>query len=98
MLYLIQFRDNPDMRHLRPQLMEAHLGFLRAQGDKLRTAGSLRHESDDRALGGMWIVDVNNFEEVTALYQADPFWTAGLRASVEICRYAKAFPDVEKTV
>ena len=98
MLFIVQFRDNPAMRHLRPQLMEAHLEFLRAQGEKLRVAGSMRHESDDRAIGGLWIVDVEKYADVVALYEKDPFWTGGLRASVEVCRYAKAFPDVAKPV
>ena len=98
MLFIIQFRDNPAKRDLRPKLMPAHLEFLQAQGDKLRVAGSMRHESDDRAIGGLWIVDVEDYAAVRTLYEKDPFWTAGLRASVEVFRYAKAFPDVAKPV
>ena len=86
------------MRHLRPELMAAHLEFLRANDAKVRVAGSLRKESDDRAVGGMWIVDVEKFAEVHELYSQDPFWTGGLRASVEVYRYAKAFPEIEKKV
>lgn len=98
MLYVIQFRDNPAMRHLRPELMAAHLEFLRANDAKVRVAGSLRKESDDRAVGGLWIVDVQKFEEIKQLYTEDPFWQGGLRASVEVYHYVKAFPEIEKKV
>ena len=98
MLFVIQFRDDPAQRHLRPELMDAHLAFLKANEARVRVAGSLRKESDDRAIGGMWIVDVEKFGDVRELYEQDPFWTGGLRASVEVYRYAKAFPDIEKPV
>jgi uncharacterized protein YciI len=98
MLFVIQFRDDPEKRHLRPELMAAHLEFLKKNDTKVRVAGSLRKEADDRAIGGLWIVDVKNFEEVKSLYMEDPFWTGGLRASVEVHRYAKAFPEIEKPV
>ena len=98
MLFVIQFRDDPAKRQLRPELMDAHTAFLRANEAKIRVAGSLRKESDDRAIGGMWIVDVEKFEEVKLLYSEDPFWKGGLRASVEVYRYAKAFPEIEKMV
>ena len=98
MLFVIQFRDDPKKRHLRPELMAAHLAFLKANDARVRVAGSLRHESDDRAIGGMWIVDVEKFADVKELYTQDPFWTGGLRASVEVYRYAKAFPEIENKV
>ena len=98
MLFVVQFRDDPEKRHLRPELMAAHLEFLTKHDAQVRVAGSLRKEADDRAIGGLWIVDVKNFEEVKALYIEDPFWKAGLRASVEVHRYAKAFPEIEKKV
>ncbi|MDB6170319.1 MAG: hypothetical protein JWM88_3183 [Verrucomicrobia bacterium] len=98
MLFVIQFRDNPEKRHLRPELLPQHLEYLRGLGDKLRTAGSLRIEADDSAVGGLWVVDVPAFADVRKIYLDDPFWTAGLRQSVEIHRLAKAFPEVSKPV
>lgn len=98
MLFIVQFRDAPERRHLRQELMSAHLEFLRAKEASVRIAGSLRREDDDSAVGGLWIVDAKSFEEVKSLYFEDPFWKAGLRSSVEVHRLAKAFPEVEKTV
>ena len=98
MLFVIQFRDRADKRHLRPELLPKHLEFLAGLGERLRTAGSLRVEADDSAAGGLWVLDVANFDEVRAIYTEDPFWKGGLRESVEIHRLAKAFPEIEKKV
>ena len=42
MLFVVQFRDNPEMRHLRPKLLPAHLEFLQKNDARVRVAGSLR--------------------------------------------------------
>jgi len=98
MLFVIQFRDAPERALIRKQQMTAHLEFLKKHEAVVRVAGSLRREEDDSAAGGMWIVEAMSFEEAKRLYREDPFWTAGLRQSVEIHRLAKAFPDVERRV
>jgi hypothetical protein len=98
MLFVIQFRDDPAQRHLRPELMAAHLAFLKANESRIRAAGALRKESDDRAIGGLWIVDVPKYGDVRALYEQDPFWTGGLRASVEVLHFSKAFPDITQPI
>lgn len=98
MLFVIQFRDHPDKLYLRSELMGAHLDYLEAKETVIRTAGSLRRESDDGAIGGLWIVDVPDYEAARHLYLDDPFWKIGLRASVEIHRLAKAFPEIEKSI
>ena len=51
MLFVVQFRDNPEMRHLRPKLLPAHLEFLTKNEATVRAAGSLRVDGDDRAIG-----------------------------------------------
>jgi len=93
MLFVIQFRDDPARRHLRPELMAAHLAFLKANESKVRVAGSLRKESDDRAIGGMWIVDVAKYGDVRELYEKDPFWVGGLTAKRRSRRESGATPD-----
>ena len=98
MLFVVQFRDNPEMRHLRPKLLPGHLEFLTKHEASVRVAGALREDGDERAIGGLWIVDAKSFEAVKSLYSEDPFWTSGLRASVEVHRYTKAFPEIEKPV
>jgi uncharacterized protein YciI len=55
--------------------------------------GSLREIPSDRPLGGLWIVDAESEAAVREIFKDDPFWTNGLRASVRINRWQKAFPD-----
>jgi uncharacterized protein YciI len=98
MLYLVQFRDDPEKRHIRMEQGPAHLDFLQANATRLKVAGSLRKEPDERALGGIWIVEAQTSTEVRELINHDPFMKSGLRASVEILVFSKAFPDISKPV
>ena len=98
MLFVVQFRDAPEKLHLRSELMAAHLTFLKTHDTVIRVAGSLRREADDSPAGGLWVVAAADFAAVRTLYAGDPFWQAGLRASVEIHRLAKAFPDISTSV
>lgn len=98
MLFVVQFRDAPEKLHLRTEWMAAHLAFLKTHDAVIRVAGSLRREADDSPAGGLWVVAAPDFDAVRKLYAGDPFWQAGLRASVEIHRLAKAFPEIQKAL
>jgi uncharacterized protein YciI len=58
----------------------------------VRVAGSLRPGADAAAVGAIWIVEAKDKKEIEALLQSDPFWVQGLRQSVEILYWSKAFP------
>lgn len=91
MLYVILFDDDPARIEARHQNTQAHLDFLAKHGDRILGAGSLRDEPGGTPSGGMWIIDVADRAEAEALYRDDPFWTAGLRRSVTIRHWSKAF-------
>lgn len=93
MLYIIQFEDKPGMGELREKLLESHFKFLDLMKDRVLVAGSLREVPSDKPLGGLWIVEADNEAEVRELFKDDPFWTNGLRATVRINRWSKAFQD-----
>lgn len=94
MLFIVQFEDKPDVQALRQQLLESHYAFLDRMKDQgVLIAGSMREVPSDRPVGGLWIVDAEDEEGVKALFSDDPFWVNGLRASVRINRWVKAFPD-----
>ncbi len=78
--------------------MQAHLAFLKKHDDAIRVAASLRRETDDSPEGGLWLVEAPSYDTVRQLIAEDPFTTAGLRASVQIHRLAKGFPDEQKLV
>ncbi len=95
MLFIVQFEDvyadHPARLPERAQHMPAHLAFLAQHGDRVVAAGALRPAEDAAPVGGIWIVNVPTKADVDALVHQDPFWTAGLRKSVQVSHWAKAF-------
>jgi uncharacterized protein len=93
MLFIVQFEDKPDVAELRQKLMPEHFAFLDRSKEKVLVAGSMREIPSDRPLGGLWIIEAQDEAEVRDTFKNDPFWVSGLRASVRINRWVKAFPD-----
>jgi uncharacterized protein YciI len=95
MLFVVQFEDtyadHPERLPERAQHMAEHLAFLARHGDLVVAAGALRPTKDGTPLGGIWIVSADCKEAVEALYKNAPFWKAGLRKSVRVSHWAKAF-------
>jgi uncharacterized protein len=95
MLFIVQFEDvynqHPERLPERNALMEAHLTFLAAHAERVVASGALRDSEDSLPLGGIWIVIAQRKEEVERLTQEDPFWKAGLRKSVRVSVWGKAF-------
>jgi uncharacterized protein YciI len=71
--------------------MPDHLAFLAAHGDRVLASGALRDSVDGVPNGGVWILDMENKAEAESFYKEDPFWKAGLRKSVRVSHWAKAF-------
>jgi uncharacterized protein YciI len=93
MLFIVQFEDKPDMGELRQKLFADHIKFLDSKKDQVLVPGSVREIPSDRPLGGLWIVEAQDETEVRGIFKDDPFWTNGMRSSVRINRWVKAFPD-----
>lgn len=93
MLFMARFTDKPDIAERRAELLQAHFDWLAANDDKVLLAGSVRTDVGGDSLGGMWIIEANSKAEAEQVYQTDPFFANGLRASVEVFHYVKAHPD-----
>ena len=93
MLFIVQFEDKPGVAEIRQSLFPSHVEFLDRNKDRVLVPGSVREIPSDRPLGGLWIVEAASEEEVRDIFKDDPFWTNGLRATVKINRWHKAFPD-----
>lgn len=98
MLFAVRFTDKSESQTIRKKKLEAHLAWLAEREDQILVAGSLRKETESNPIAGLWIVEANSKEEVENLYQTDPFWISGLRESVEILHWSKAFPDKKAPV
>ena len=93
MLFIVQFEDKPGVAEIRQKLFASHVEFLDLNKDRVLVPGSVREIPSDRPLGGLWIVEAESEEAVRDIFKDDPFWVNGLRASVRINRWQKAFPD-----
>lgn len=93
MLFIVQFEDKPGVTEMRLKLLEEHFAFLDRQKEKVLVAGSVRDIPSDAPLGGLWIVEAESEADVRGVFKDDPFWVNGLRASVRINKWVKAFPD-----
>jgi len=93
MLFIVQFEDKPGTGELREKLLKSHFEFLDLMKDRVLVAGSLREVPGDKPVGGLWIIEAENEAEIKDIFKDDPFWTNGLRATVRINRWHKAFPD-----
>jgi uncharacterized protein YciI len=93
MLFIVQFEDKPGVAEIRQSLFASHVEFLDRNKDRVLVPGSIREIPTDRPLGGLWIVEAESEDAVKDIFKDDPFWVNGLRASVRINRWQKAFPD-----
>ena len=98
MLFVIRFVDKPNMQQVRTQHLGAHLSWLAEQKQTILVAGSLRAEPHADPIGAFWVVRAMDKADVETLFMSDPFWMNGLRESVEILHWSKAFPDEQTLI
>lgn len=98
MLFVIRFVDKPDKQTVRIEHLDAHLTWLEERKQSILVAGSLREQPDADPIGACWVVEAESRSEVEELFWSDPFWTNGLRESVEILYWSKAFPDQQTLI
>lgn len=95
MLPIVQFEDvyaeQPERLPERAKHMSDHLAFLVEHRHVVVAAGALRPSEDGVPAGGIWILNAKNIAEAEAFYKKEPFWKAGLRKSVRVSHWAKAF-------
>ena len=90
MLFAVLFIDKPGQGALRAAQLAAHIAWVDAHKEQVLVAGSLRENPADVPKGGLWVVQAPDKAAVRALMQADPFYTCGLRQSVEVLHWSKA--------
>ncbi len=98
MLFAVRFQDHLEQHETRHRYLKAHIEWLDQNADCVLVGGSLRISPDEMPVGGLWIVRAKTKEAVELLIETDPFWVQGLRSSVEILYWSKAFEDREVPV
>lgn len=89
-LFAVLFTDKPGHGALRAEQLQAHIDWVDAHREQVLVAGSLRHEPSDVPKGGLWVVEAPSKQAVMDLLVSDPFYTCGLRQSVEVLHWSKA--------
>jgi len=90
MLFAVLFTDKPGHGHLRAQHLQAHIDWVAQNQSWVLVAGSLRVEPHEVPKGGLWVVEAPSKEDVRERMKTDPFYTCGLRQSVEVLHWSKA--------
>ncbi len=93
MLFAVRFKDKEGMFESRQENLTKHIAWLDQHQNTILVGGSLRESPDQVPIGGLWIVEASSRDHIMALIQSDPFWQIGLRESVEILHWSKAFED-----
>jgi uncharacterized protein YciI len=93
MLFAVLLTDKPGQGALRVAQLAAHIAWVNAHKEQVLVAGSLRENPADVPKGGLWAVQAPDKAAVHALMQTDPFFTCGLRQSVEVLHWNKALEN-----
>ena len=73
-LFIVLCRDHKDAFALRASTREAHLNYLKAAGASLFLAGPML-DKDEKPVGSMLIIEVENFAEAQAFAASRPLRT-----------------------
>jgi uncharacterized protein len=82
--FLFLCKDGPDAPRLRAEHLEGHLRHVEHNWQRYVTAGPLKAPGNPTIHGSALIVKADNLEEAWTVMNGDPYFTAGLFASVEV--------------
>ena len=98
MLFAVLFTDKPGHGSLRAEYLQSHIHWVDQNKGVVLVAGSLRTEPQDTPKGGLWIVEVESKASVMQIMATDPFYTCGLRQSIEVLHWSKALEQHQALV
>lgn len=98
MLFAVLFTDKPEHGALRAEHLQAHIEWVDQHKNVVLVAGSLRIEPQATPKGGLWIVEAESKASVIQIMATDPFYTCGLRQSVEVLYWSKALEQHQALV
>lgn len=95
MPYLIYARDFEGMDLQREQLRDAHRNHLRKMGARLLASGALLDQDGTTVIGGISLIDTDDYLEAMQFANDDPYQTAGIRKKTLILKWRKRWWEGE---
>ena len=91
MLFALYCLDKEGHAQVRADNREAHVAYLKAQSERILTAGPLLDDDASGMVGSLLILDLPDRDAARAFAADDPYAKAGLFRSVEIKPWKKVF-------
>ena len=89
MLWVILCVDNPNTEAIREQHLQPHRDYLQSQKNILVLAGATQSDDGRKAIGSLFVVNVDSREKAKAFSDGDPFTQNGVFSSITITRMRK---------
>ena len=83
-------RDGPNGPAARLAAMREHFAYVESMLDELRIAGPLYDEAGKQMIGSVYCFSSSSLERAKQLIEQDPYFRAGVFASVEYFPYLPA--------
>lgn len=77
-LFAVTAYDLPDAHERRMAARPAHFAYVESIADKIALAGPLRTPDGQGFVGSILIYQADTIEEARALFEADPYFSAGI--------------------
>lgn len=95
MPYLIYALDYENMGATREKIRNDHREHLQSAGKKLLASGALLDEDGKTVIGGISLLDTNDYEEAKKFAFDDPYQKAGIRKETKILKWRKRWWEGE---
>jgi len=71
-------------REIRAATRPAHLEFMKALGEKVKAGGPMLAPDGETPVGGMFVLQVDSYEDAVRVARLDPYAQAGLFKSQNV--------------
>lgn len=95
MPYLIYALDYENMDKKREEIRNAHREHLRSVGKKLLASGALLAEDGKTVIGGISLLDTDDYEKAKRFAFNDPYQKANIRKETKILKWRKRWWEGE---
>ena len=88
--FMVFCEDGENGPALRAAHLQEHLAYVETIMERIRVAGPLREDESEEVSASCLIYSAESLDEARALFEADPYFRAGIYASVRWFRMTPA--------